>query len=202
MMTSLSPGLRRALAVALLLVPLLVSAALVIVPLRSADQQAARLEQLEAHIAQLEQRLVTREQVLAELRQLERLTEVDPRLIQAETAAVAGAALAGNLDGFLKAAGGLLETTQVLEPVLDPPVQRIGVRLRGAIDLEGLRSFLHTIESAEPVLTVERLTVRSEDLAATSGLVLTEIIVVGYTRAGMDAEKDGEPAAAQAANAS
>lgn len=202
MMASLSPGLRRSLALALLLVPLLVSAALVIVPLRLAEQQATRLEQLEAHIAQLEQRLVTREQVLAELRQLERLTGVDPRLIQAETAAVAGAALAGDLDGFLTAAGGLLETTEVLEPVLDPPIQRIGVRLRGAIDLEGLRSFLHMIESAEPVLTVERLTVRSEDLAATSGLVLTEIIVIGYTRAGMDAERDGAPAAAQPADAS
>lgn len=201
MMASLSPGVRRLLAVALLLVPLLASAALVVVPLRQAERQTAALQELEAHIGRLEERLVTREQVLAELRHLERLAELDPRLMQAETAAVAGATLAGDLGAFLEAAGGLVETTQVLEPVLDPPVQRIGVRLRGAVDLEGLRSFLHMIESAEPLMTVERLTVRSEDLAATSGLVLTEIIVVGYTRAGLDAEKNGERTTAQAADA-
>ncbi len=198
MMAGLGLGWRRFLAIGLLLLPLLASALLVVLPLRQADRQTAALTELEKHVEQLEERLVTREQVLAELRQLERLADLDPRLMKAETAAVAGAALAGQLGRFLQEAGGLLDTTQVLEPVLEPPVQRIGVRLRGAIDLEGLRAFLHEIESAEPVLTVERLSVRSEDLAATSGLVLTEIIVVGYTRAGQSAETTGERGAADA----
>ena len=192
MMRRLGPGSRRFIALALLLLPVLASALLVVVPIREAERQALAQGELEAHIARLEERLGTREQVLAELRQLERLAELDPRLMQAETAAVAGATLAGNLGRYLQEVGGLVDTTQVLEPVLDAPLLRIGVRLRGAVDLEGLRGFLHLIESAEPVLTVERLAVRSEDLAATSGLVLTEIIVVGYTRAGLDAEQNGE----------
>lgn len=191
MMAGLSPGMRRFMALALLLLPILASALLVVVPMRQAERQALAQGELDTHIARLEERLVTREQVLAELRQLERLADLDPRLMQADTAAVAGAALAGNLGKFLQEAGGLVDTTQVLEPVLESPVQRIGVRLRGAVDLEGLRSFLHMIESAEPLLTVERLTVHSEDLAASSGLVLTEIIVVGYARVGLNAEKIG-----------
>jgi hypothetical protein len=195
MMARLGPGWRRFIALALLLLPILASALLVVVPMRQAERQALAQDALEAHIARLEERLVTREQVLAELRQLERLAEGDRRLMQAETAAVAGATLAGNLGRFLQEVGGLVDTTQVLEPVLDPPLQRIGVRLRGAVDLAGLRSFLHMIENSEPTLTVERLVVRSEDLAATSGLVLTEIIVVGYTRAALDAAKSGEPTA-------
>ena len=201
MMAGLSPGMRRFMALALLLLPILASALLVVVPMRQAERQALAQGELDAHIARLEERLITREQVLAELRQLERLADLDPRLMQAETPAVAGAALAGNLGKFLQEAGGLVDTTQVLEPVLEPPVQRIGVRLRGAVDLEGLRSFLHMIESAEPLLTVERLTVHSEDLAATSGMVLTEIIVVGYARVGLNAEKNGERTAASAADA-
>lgn len=200
-MAGWSPGLRRLAAVALLLLPLAASAALVLLPLQQAEQQAAALRDLEAHIARLEERLVIREQVLAELRHLERVAELDPRLMQAETAAVAGATLAGQLGAFLQEVGGLVDSTQVLEPVLDPPVQRIGVRLRGAVDLEGLRSFLHMVETAEPIMTVERLTVRSEDLAATSGLVLTEIIVVGYTRAPLETETNGERATARAGNA-
>ena len=201
MMAGLSPGMRRFMALALLLLPIVASALLVVVPMRQAERQALAQGELDAHIARLEERLITREQVLAELRQLERLADLDPRLMQAETPAVAGAALAGNLGKFLQEAGGLVDTTQVLEPVLEPPVQRIGVRLRGAVDLEGLRSFLHMIESAEPLLTVERLTVHSEDLAATSGMVLTEIIVVGYARVGLNAEKNGERTAASAADA-
>ena len=200
MMAGLNPGMRRFMALALLLLPILASALLVVVPMRQAERQALAQDELDTHIARLEERLVTREQVLAELRQLERLADLDPRLMQADTAAVAGAALAGNLGKFLQEAGGLVDTTQVLEPVLEPPVQRIGVRLRGAVDLEGLRSFLHMIESAEPLLTVERLTVHSEDLAASSGLVLTEIIVVGYARIGLNAEKNGGRTETGAAN--
>ena len=182
MMANLAPGKRRFVAVTLLLLPLVPSALLVVVPLREAERQALAQAELDAHVARLEERLVTREQVLAELRQLERLADLDPRLMQAETAAVAGATLAGSLGAFLEEAGGWVKTTQVLEPVLESPVQRIGVRLRCAVDLEGLRSFLHKIENAEPLLTVERLTVRSQDLAAASGLMLIEIFVVGYTR--------------------
>jgi hypothetical protein len=197
-MARLGPGVRRFIALALLLLPILASALLVAVPLRQAERQALALEELDAHIGRLETRLVTREQVLAELRQLERQARHDPRLMQAETAAVAGATLAGKLGSFLQEAGGTVDSTQVLEPVLDASLLQIGVRLNGSVDLPGLRSFLHMIESAEPLLTVERLAVRSEDVAASTGLVLTEIIVVGYTRAEPDTEKDGERTAAAA----
>ena len=148
MMARLTPGTRRLLAVALLFVPLVASALLVAVPVRIGERHTAALANLEEHIGRLEQRLVTREQVLAEVRQLERMTEVDPRLMNADTVGVAGAALAGQLADQLQAAGGWLESTQVLEPVLDPPLMRIAVRLRGEIDLAGLRSLLYRIENA------------------------------------------------------
>ena len=201
MMASLGPRTRRFLALALLLLPILASALLVVVPLRQAERHALALDELDLHITRLEERLGTREQVLAELRQLERLADLDPRLMQAETPAVAGATLAGNLGRFLEEAGGLVDTTQVLEPVLDLPVQRIGVRLRGAVDLEGLRSFLHMIEGAEPLLTVERLTVQSQDFGAGVALVETEIIVVGYARFEPNGERNGERTTSSAAGA-
>ena len=186
MMTSLSPPLRRALALALLLLPIALSVSLVVMPVRLAERHAADLAELEAHIDRLEQRLVTREQVLAELRRLERATELDPRLLAAETLGVAGAALAGRLAEYLQEAGGWLESTQVLEPVLDPPVMRVGVRLSGVVDLAGLRRFLHRVENDEPILTVERIVLRNEDFGERSGQVVAEVIVVGYARAGQN----------------
>jgi hypothetical protein len=186
MMTRLSPGLRRALALALLLLPIALSALLVVVPVRLAERHEADLAELEAHVERLEQRLVTREQVLAELRRLERVTDLDPRLLAAETLRVAGAALAGRLAEHLQEAGGWLESTQVLEPVLDPPVMRVGVRVHGTVDLAGLRQFLHRIENAEPILTVERIVLRNEDFGERSGLVVAEVTVVGYARAGQN----------------
>jgi hypothetical protein len=191
MMAGLSPASRRLLAVALLLVPLVASVLLVAVPVQLGERHSAALVDLEEHIGRLEQRLVTREQVLAELRQLERTTELDPRLLNAETVGVAGATLAGRLADQLQAAGGWLESTQVLEPVLDPPLMRIAVRLRGEIELAGLRSLLHGIENAEPVLTVERIALRNDDIGDRSGQVVMELTVVGYARAGLNATSDG-----------
>lgn len=191
MMARLSPGTRRLLAVALLFVPLIASALLVAVPVQIGERHTAALANLEEHIGRLEQRLVTREQVLAEVRQLERMTEVDPRLMNADTVGVAGAALAGQLADQLQAAGGWLESTQVLEPVLDPPLMRIAVRLRGEIDLAGLRSLLYRIENAEPVLTVERIALRNNDIGDRSGQVLLELTVVGYGRAGLNVTSEG-----------
>jgi len=121
--------------------------------------------------------------VLADLRQLERRNQLDTRLLDAETPALAGAALAGSLAAFLEESGGWLDSTQVLEPEAAQPVMRIGVRLRGAFDLAGLRSFLHRIESAEPLLTIEGLALGSEQSSDGLGLLLTEIHVVGYARA-------------------
>jgi hypothetical protein len=173
-------------------VPLLASATLVVLPLRQAERQAAALRDLEARIEQLEQRLATREQVLAQLRHLERLAELDPRLMRAETPAIAGATLAGKLTAFLSKVGGTVDSTRVLEPAPDPPLRRIGVRLQGAADLEGLRRFLRLIENAEPSMTIESLTIESEENVATAELVQIEITVVGYTRIGPDSEMTGE----------
>ncbi|MEZ5865177.1 MAG: type II secretion system protein GspM [Geminicoccaceae bacterium] len=181
-MPTLSPALSRWLAVLLLLVPLAGLAALVIVPARLAERQQAERDALEAHIARLEQRIVTREQVLAELRQLERQTEGDQRLLRVETPSVGGAALAGLLTEFFERSGGRLDRTQVLEPVVDDLVMRIGVQLRGTMEINGLRSLLHRIETHEPLLTVERIAIQGIDLGTSDILVDTDLTVVGYAR--------------------
>ncbi len=197
MMAGRSPALRRAIAVLLLLLPVVASAALVVVPVRLAERHEASLAELEGHIGRLEQRLATREQVLAELRQLERRTELDSRLLAADTLGVAGATLAGRLGEQLQAAGGWLDSTQVLDPVLDEPLLRIPVRLRGVIDLPGLRTFLHRIEEAEPVMTVEQIALRNEDIGHSSGLLIVELTVVGYARAGLIVDRNDDGSAGE-----
>ncbi len=181
-MPTLSPTLSRWLAVLLLLVPLGAVVALVVVPARLAERQSVERDALEAHIARLEQRIVTREQVLAELRQLERQTADDRRLLRAETPSVGGAALAGLLTEFFERSGGKLDRTQVLEPVVDDLVMQIGVRLSGTMEIGGLRSLLHRIETHEPLLTVERIAVSGIDLGAADVVVDTDLTVVGYAR--------------------
>lgn len=199
-MNGLSPGARRLVALALLLVPVTLLIAIVAVPVLLAERSAARLADLDGHIERLEERLVTREQVLAELRQLERMSRLDTRLLAAETPTVAGAALAGSLSTFLQEEGGRLDSTQVLEPVLDPPVMRIGVRLRGAIDLAGLRGLLHRIESYEPLLTVERIALRQDAFLGGAGLVETELTVVGYGRAELATGEEETPSGTAASS--
>lgn len=197
-MTGLAPATRRLVALGLLLLPVGLLIAIVAVPLLLAQRSDARLAALEGHIERLEERLVTREQVLAELRQLERMTRLDTRLLAAETPTVAGAALAGDLGTFLLDVGGRLDTTQVLEPVLDPPLMRIGVRVRGAVDLPGLRQLLHRIETYEPLLTVERIALRHDAFLGAAGLVDIELTVIGYAKAAT--ATDEAPSTAEAAS--
>lgn len=181
-MALFSPQLRRVLAVVLLVAPLVASALFVAIPARLVERYGAALSELEQHVGRLEQHLVNREQALAELRQLERMAKVDTKAMNGEPVGVAGAALAGQLANYLQQAGGRLKSTTVLEPVLDPPLIRIAVRLRGEIDLAGLRSLLHRVENAEPVLIVERIALQDHLNAAKINKISVDLIVAGYQR--------------------
>jgi len=101
------------------------------------------------------------------------------------------AKLAGLLTEFFERSGGRLDRTQVLEPVVDDLVMRIGVQLRGTMEIGGLRSLLHRIETHEPLLTVERIAIQGIDLGSSEVLVDTDLTVVGYARVPPSEEGEG-----------
>jgi hypothetical protein len=187
MIGSLPQAVRRALALALLGLALATVGALVWLPfgiLRHQDETIARLDE---RIADLEARLKVREQLLAERRLLERASRADRTLLEAPTAALAGAELQRILTGLVEAGHGKLESAQVLEAEEVPPFVEIAVRLSFTGQLDGLRSFLHAVEEHAPVLVVEQLniveTLEFGSLDGPPKTVLSALVEVkGWTR--------------------
>jgi general secretion pathway protein M len=164
MIGSLPAGVRRALALGILAALLLGAAGLVWLPFAVMDRQEAEIARLDQRARELEARQGTREQLLAEQQLLERASEADRTLVQADTPALAGAEMQRVLTGLVEAGGGDIESVQVLEPTLRAPFVQISIRLSFTGTIEGLRAFLYAVERHAPVLLVH-------DLAVTEAMI-------------------------------
>lgn len=188
MIGALSAGMRRALALGILAAVLAAATAAVWLPFAVLGRQQAEIGRLDSRARDLEQRLRTREQLMAERRLLERASEADNTLMQAETPALAGAEMQRVVTGLVEAGGGDLESVQVLEPVVEAPFVRISVRISFTSGIEGLRAFLYAVERHAPVLLVHELTVTEAAIYDSSGepkpaQLYSTIEVMGFARA-------------------
>lgn len=159
MIGSLSRSMRRTLALAILAALVVVVGGLVWLPFAILHRQDAEIARLDERTVELEARLRGREQLLAEQRLLERASQADQTLAQADTPALAGAELQRVLTGLVAAGGGALESVQVLEPVQRLPFVQISIRLSFTSTIEALRQFLYAVERHAPVLLVHDLAV-------------------------------------------
>jgi cell division protein FtsB len=187
-MTSLPPIARRVIALLVLLAIVGGLGFLVWLPFGILQRQTATLDQLGGQVADLEERLRQREQLLAEQRLLQRASEADQTLIQATTPALAAAELQRELSDLVRDGGGTLDSVQVLEPVQVAPFVQVSLRVSFTVQMEGLRSFLYAIEQHAPVLLVRELsvteTVTYADNADAGQPALSTIVeVLGYARA-------------------
>lgn len=162
----LQPGtlVSRFAAVGLLALVLLAAWSFVVVPLHATYQNTA------ASIEQSRNLLERYRLLAAQQEDLQRMVDesrqragASAAYLEGETEALAGAALQQQVRSLVEAVGGELRSTQTLplEPAADEaPAGRIGLRLQLAIDLEGLQALLYTLETAEPFLFLEDVTIR------------------------------------------
>lgn len=189
-MGSLSPALRRSLAILILLVLVGGVAMLVWLPFGILRQQTETLAGLAGQIDALEARVKQRDQLIAEQRLLERASEADQTLVQAQTPALAAAELQRELSDLVRQGGGTLDSVQVLEPAQIPPFVQITLRVSFTTEMTGLRSFLYAVEQHAPVLLVRNLSVSETmvygdaDSEGTPALS-TVVEVMGYARANL-----------------
>jgi general secretion pathway protein M len=181
-------SVRRLIAILILLALLAGVGFVASLPFSILARQDAELAQLGRQSDELDHRLGLREGLLDEQRLLERASEADQTLIQAETPALAAAELQRELSALVAQGGGMLESVQSLGPVDTPPFVKIPIRVSFTGSLEGLRTFLYAVEQHAPVLLVEELSVaetiiyREEDGAELPALS-TVIELFGYARA-------------------
>ena len=157
---------------------------LVWVPYRLLGDQAAAQEQVEQHITALEQRISTREQLLAEVRLLERTSPIARLLLPGDTAALAGAGLQGVLTSLVEEAAGVVSQSQVLPTKNAEPFVQVGARVDFTVSMAGLREILHKVESHEPIMLIDRLSLAAErgDNATLGEFVHVSLEIAAFSR--------------------
>jgi general secretion pathway protein M len=164
----LRPGslVSRLLALVLLAAVVLLAWQGLIMPVIAAYQTSA------TSIAQ-SRSLLERYRALAELRphlarQLEERrsdTEASRAYLEGPTDALAAAALQEQVRTIIADAGGELRSTQILPgKVVDEAlrIQRAGLRLQLSVEVEGLESILYRLETAEPFLFIDEISIREQ----------------------------------------
>jgi general secretion pathway protein M len=162
----LRPGspLSRLLALALLAAVPVLGYGLVIEPViaayRSAGEAVARAQELlQSYRERAEQRPQLAQLLAAATEQADTVTGY----LEAVDGALAAAELQDRVKGVVESAGGALRSAQSLnvEPVeAAAGVRRAGLRVRFATDIESLAAILYDLETGEPYLFVEGLSIR------------------------------------------
>jgi general secretion pathway protein M len=158
--------LSRTLAVVLLGIALLGAYRLIIAPLVTAYRDGqSRIEQAKE--------LLQRYEALAEQRSLlaDRLAEQQERAASAAgyltgpSDALAAAELQDRVKSVVEGAGGELRSTQILpaeELEADLDFRRTTLRVHFVVTIEGLEETLHELETGQPYLIIDDVTVRQE----------------------------------------
>jgi general secretion pathway protein M len=190
----LHPGslLSRSLAIVLLGAALLGGYRLILAPVLTAYEDAEqKIEQSRA--------LLQRYLALAEQRQmlLERLAELQKRArsttgyLEGTNDALAAAQLQDRVKSVVEAARGELRSTQILpaKPVdADPSIRRAGLRVQFVVTIEGLAETLYTLETGQPYLLIDGMTVREQrarrtrDEPGTEPMLDVSVELYGYLR--------------------
>lgn len=164
----LQPGsiLSRTLALALLGVALLGAQRLIIAPVLSAYRDGeARIEQAKE--------LLQRYEALGQQRSLltDRLAEQQERAasaagyLQGPSDALAAAQLQDRVKSVVESAGGQLRSTQILpaeQLEAELGVRRTRLRVHFVVTIEGLEETLYELETGQPYLIIDDVTVRQE----------------------------------------
>ena len=157
-----SPGFRRAVAVALLVLALAALWRFGAAPLwRAWQADRESVARLGEQIARLETLARSREDFARALRAAQEAPGLTGALIEADSPTLAAAQLQQTVKALVEAAGGSVVSSQPTDAVPAGPYSRIGLEVRMLVTVEALQRVLHELESRRPVLVVDEMLVLS-----------------------------------------
>lgn len=151
----------RWLAVGLLVLLLALVLFLAIVPLVSAGiANFSEMKEMNFRLQRYHQIASRKESINNSIEQLKRQYESQNLFSNHDTVALASADLQKFIKNAISTAGGQLTSTQVLPSRSENGLRQITVKVRMSGDMETLRSVLHEIETAKPVMIVNQMDIR------------------------------------------
>jgi general secretion pathway protein M len=157
--------LSRTLALLLLAAAILAGYRLVAAPLLASYSEADQAIERNRELLQRYRRLAAERPVLAErVGEQEALLADAAGYLVGPSDALAAAELQNRVKELVEAAEGILRSTQSLQgnnqDDAAAPARRAAVRVRFTVDIEGLAEVLYELETGEPYLFVEEVTIR------------------------------------------
>lgn len=158
--------LSRLLAVGLLAGVLLAGYGLVLAPVIAAYQEVSRqIEESQLLLQRYRSLASQRPELSARLADLEQQAPKVGGYLKGPSDALAAAELQDHARAVIEGAGGSLRSTQIL-PVSaadsNVPMRRATLRIQLGIDITGLQKVLYQLETGQPYLFVDELTVRQQ----------------------------------------
>jgi general secretion pathway protein M len=131
--------------------------------LREIDQEVSTGE---LALVQLRQEIASESNMRKENLDLVALGQQGALLLDGDTAGIAGANLQKLISDIVLENGGASSSLQLLATSEDGSLVRIGLRLSISVGIDGLRDIVHGIETGNPLLFIDDLSVRAvEDRA-------------------------------------
>jgi hypothetical protein len=161
---TLSPKRQRILALALLAAAILVVLQFVLMPfLASSRLHGERVSMLRSQLQAVEALIAARPALEKGAAALEGDKVLQTLTLSAESAAIGGAQLQGQLTAILTDAAASVSSAQLLPEEKVGPLTRVRLQMVAETDMQGLVRVLHAIGGARPLLVIERLSVRDPD---------------------------------------
>lgn len=164
----LCPGslVSRTLALLILLGALFGSYRLIVAPVVDAHETAAQsIERSQMLLERYQLLAAQRDKLTRHIAARERIADGSAAYFDAPTDALAAAAVQDHVGSVIARAGGELHSTQVLasKPVEGVAgISRSRLMLNLSVDIEGLERLLYDLESDEPYLFIEEITIQTQ----------------------------------------
>lgn len=176
--------------------PLALGAAIwlgLIAPITAETEEARGRLQTERELAQRYAAIAARQPTLAaDLVALAQAQAESPRFLTGRTGEVALAALQEHVAAAVRTAGGIMSSVSGSVDSAGEGVERIAATAQFAADIEALSALLYRLETGEPLLFVDRLTIGGQVRPEAGGLVARRMLDVSLGISGYRLVPDPE----------
>jgi hypothetical protein len=191
-MSKLSPGVRRMVALALLIVAIVLPWRLIVQPLQEEFAGYAEASATQQEMLVRYRRLAdSRDELRARLAQLQQEPASQEGYLSGESETLVAAELQNMVRSTVERHGGRLESTQILPATIENEFKRVTLRVRMAAGTDALFRIFYDLESMLPYIFVDSLDIIARDRRARrtaneaeDGVLVVNYDVFGYMRSG------------------
>ncbi len=160
---SVSKSARGLLAIGLTIVVIAVLGLVAVAPLLEAHRLSGKIEEARSTLRLLRDRTKNEASLREDNENLISSGQAANLLVEGETTGIAGANLQKIMNDVVVDNGAKALSLQILRPVEDKELVRIGMSLSLEASIDSLRAITHAIESGSPLIFIENIAVKGSD---------------------------------------